>query len=409
MSDNDTTRRTEEPTRRDYVKYGGAVVGGGLLAGCSANTESDSTTTEPSAETETESGTASSTETNTPYETCIEPVGCLTFEEVPETWMALSGPWADMAIALGQRDGFKPAGWYAPGYFYEQVGVEWLTDTEAAYADGKWEAEVFYELDPNVILGDPNYLTAFDSSWDESDTRELVETVGPVFGNNIVRRREFHTYELYSLYEAFDRLADFFRERERYEAFAAIHAEMQAEIQSRLPAERERPEIGLVNFGSSPGEGTFYPMTVSGEGVEMKQYRDLGMTSAFSSETVAGGEIDYEQLLEVDPELIVIHSGVRLSTDDGTFDGQAFVDQFVTPTLEHPVGGQLTAAKEGNIYPGGSFQQGPIVNLFQTELAARQLVPEEFGEFDPQQFPEIPEDEQLFDRQRVADIINGEF
>ncbi|ELY98968.1 ABC transporter substrate-binding protein [Natrialba aegyptia] len=394
MSDN-TDSTTETPTRRDTLKYGTTLAAGSVLAGCSDLVGQDDPTQR--------------NDDRGSYEACIEPVGCLSLEEVPETWMAITGPWADMAIALGQRDGFQPAGWYPPAYVFDRVGVDWPTDVVAPYSDGKWDKEFFYERNPDVFLTDPNYLPGNDSSWDESDTQELVDTVAPVFGNNIVRRREFHDYELPSLYEAFDRLADLFQERERYEAFARVNEEMQADIRARLDAASERPEIGLVNFGSSPSEGRFSPMTISSEGVEMKQYRDLGITSAFSDESADGGEIDYERLLETDPELLVVHSGVRLTTEDGEFDGEAFVDQFVTPILEHPVGSQLTAARERNIYPGGSFQQGPITNLFQTELAARQLVPTEFGEFDPEQFPDVPEDEQLFDRQEVADIINGVF
>jgi iron complex transport system substrate-binding protein len=41
--------------------------------------------------------------------------------------------------------------------------------------------------------------------------------------------------------------------------------------------------------------------------------------------------------------------------------------------------------------------QGPIIHLFQLEQAAQDLYPEEFG------------GEQLFDRQRVADIVTGAF
>jgi iron complex transport system substrate-binding protein len=44
--------------------------------------------------------------------------------------------------------------------------------------------------------------------------------------------------------------------------------------------------------------------------------------------------------------------------------------------------------------------------MFQTEMAAKQLYPEEFGQWHG--LGETPEEEQLFDRQRVADIVNGE-
>jgi len=75
---------------------------------------------------------------------------------------------------------------------------------------------------------------------------------------------------------------------------------------------------------------------------------------------------------------------------------------------DHSVGSQLTAVQENNIFPGQYGEQGPLVNLLQTEMVVQQLYPEEFGSFEPDQFPEVPEDRQLFDRQRVADIITGD-
>jgi iron complex transport system substrate-binding protein len=41
-------------------------------------------------------------------------------------------------------------------------------------------------------------------------------------------------------------------------------------------------------------------------------------------------------------------------------------------------------------------------------MVAQQLYPEEFGAFDPETFPAVPEANHLFDRQRVADVITGE-
>jgi iron complex transport system substrate-binding protein len=40
-------------------------------------------------------------------------------------------------------------------------------------------------------------------------------------------------------------------------------------------------------------------------------------------------------------------------------------------------------------------------------MVAQQLYPDEFGAFAPEQFPSVPEDRRLFDRQRVRDIIDG--
>jgi hypothetical protein len=64
------------------------------------------------------------------------------------------------------------------------------------------------------------------------------------------------------------------------------------------------------------------------------------------------------------------------------------------------------------VYTQGARNQGPLLNLFQLEMTAKQLYPEQFGEWpgytDGDPYPEIPADEQLFDRQRVADIVNGD-
>ena len=66
MSDNDTNT-TEAPTRRDTIKYGGAVVGGGLLAGCAGQSDSQTNAGEES------------------YSVTMKPHGATTFSEVPES------------------------------------------------------------------------------------------------------------------------------------------------------------------------------------------------------------------------------------------------------------------------------------------------------------------------------------
>jgi len=57
----------------------------------------------------------------------------------------------------------------------------------------------------------------------------------------------------------------------------------------------------------------------------------------------------------------------------------------------------VTAIANGEVYRGGYLDQGPIINLFQTELAAQRIFSEEFA------------DEELFDRKRVSEIIEGGF
>jgi iron complex transport system substrate-binding protein len=408
-------RNGEAPTRREYVKYGAAVCAGGLLAGCTGQTDAGGMSElegEPSA---TETSRPSESGTGTTYEACIEPAGCLAFEEVPETYLVYNGAWADMAFALGRREGFLTAGNMIPGFFFEPFDIDVPSPDELAplakWDGGGWSKEVFYELDPDVVLMDPNYMhgTGWDSDWDESDTREIRENVAPFFGNNCRRRRAFHDYKLYTLYGAFERLADLFRERERYDAFARLHEEVRGEIRSRLPPADERPKVGLINGGSDPNKGKFYPLNTQDEGYEMKPYRDLNVASAFSREMEAGGTIDYEELLEVDPEILVVHWGIGTTDGTGSFSASAFHEQYVAPMEADPVGSRLTAVEEGNVYPGAYGEQGPIVNLLQTEMKAQQLYPDEFGEFDPERFPRVPEENRLFDRQRVVDIVTGAF
>jgi iron complex transport system substrate-binding protein len=140
----------------------------------------------------------------------------------------------------------------------------------------------------------------------------------------------------------------------------------------------------------------------------MKPYHDLEVKSAFSEELAESGAIGYERLLEVDPEIIVVHWGIGTTGDTDSFSASAFREQYVTPMEEDEVGSELTAVSEGRVYPGAYGEQGPIVNLLQTEMKAQQLYPEEFGEFDPEAFPEVPEENRLFDRDRVNDIIAGD-
>jgi len=407
---------TAEQTRRQTIKLGGTLVAGALLAGCTSSsgsggspTETDTDDAGDDAETTTDTETATPTQTDSSYTASIVPAGEVTFQAVPETWLVYNGGWADMAFALGQRDGFLTAGNMIPGFFFEPFGLDVPAESELTplWQNGGWSKEVFYELDPDVILMDPNYMhgTGWDDSWDESDTEKLQEDVGPLFGNNCRRRREFHDYKLYSLYGAFERLAEAFQQQDRYEAFATLHGEVQSEIAARTPS--EQPTIALINGGSEPDKGRFYPLDPRDEGYEMKPYRDLEVQSAFPDE-VKGGQIGYEKLLGIDPEIIVVHWGIGTTGETDSFSADAFEKQYITPMEEDSIGSRLTAVTEGRIYPGQYGEQGPIVNLLQTEMVAQQLYPEEFGAFDPDAFPEVPAENQLFDRQRVRDIIAGD-
>ncbi|MFT4891639.1 MAG: iron complex transport system substrate-binding protein, partial [Halobacteriales archaeon] len=381
-----------------------------LFAGCvgdgSSETTPDSGDNETTPPTETETtAEAGTTTTNETYSVSMEPMGEVTFESVPERWMAYFSNYGDMAIALGQLDGLQgllfTENW--PLAFYEH-----LPDVNVSFdgvpqlmGENGLDKEVFYEINSDVHLMDPNFISLLADDWKPKDYEEIRNNVGPIVGNSIRRRNEdWHDYPYYSLYEAFEEIATVFQERERYEALKGVHDELISDIQSRLPPKEERPTVGLLSVNSNFEKGSFYAYPVH-DGNGHKQYRDLRMRGAFD-DVIEGswGEWDYEQILEVDPDALVFQYGFsHVSTE-------AF-ERRMDAMREDPVGKQLTAVRNDRLYRGGTSYQGPVINLFQTEAAAKQFYPERFGEWKGLETL-ASEDERLFDYQRVADIINGD-
>ena len=423
MSDDDTNT-TETPTRREYVKYGGAIVGGGLLAGCTGQSESESTPESTGTETATSAATDTETETATDdgsYTVEMFPVGEVEFESVPESVTTYNMGWADMVVSLGQADKLQTNRLSAPTLFYDRLDIEYDNDWPPLWQDGGMPKEVFYEHDPDAFLIDPNLIQAWDDNWDESDIEEIESNVAPFFGCHNRRIRGDWQMEMGypeqapSMLEAFDKVGTVLDERARAEAWLDLHENLQSEVQSRIPDDGETPSIGLINSGSSPAKGEFYVLYLEDNGYEMKPYRDLGLVDADAFAGVETGQYgltDYETLLEVDPDLILVHWGITTGSvtfgGDGAFDAEQFHSDFVEPMENDDVGSQLTAVQNGRVLPGPTAEQGPLVNAFQTELTARLFYPEEFGELDMDAPLDVAEENQLFDRQRVANIVNGD-
>lgn len=111
-----------------------------------------------------------------------------------------------------------------------------------------------------------------------------------------------------------------------------------------------------------------------------------------------------EALLEADPDAML-----TLWTVTETFDFGTLLQNL----KDDPVGQELSAVKNDRVYPQGTRWQGPLMNLFQLEMTAKELYPEEFGAWPEYEngdvYPEFGADEQLFDHQRVEDIVNGAF
>jgi iron complex transport system substrate-binding protein len=402
------------------MKYGGAVVGGGLLAGCTGEADAGATPESTSTETTTEAATETTdtTETDASWTATMPPVGTVEFDAVPESLFDHEGFVADIATALGHGDivdAFVFEKW--PTLFYEELtGVEPDTDFDTSvYTDGSADKEVFYEVDPDIITIDPNMMMTWEL--DAADITEIAENVAPIFGQRARGPRSGDSFYQYGdgepypyldLYEQTEIYGQVLQERERASAIVAANRELIDEVAGRLPPESERPTVMVGGIWDAVYANVIYFEETTPEVVRdgevrtysKKQYRELGVVNAFADASYGSPfwtTTDGEGLLEANPDVIFV--------DNGIADLEFFEEQR-QKLQEDPVTSEVAAVQNDRIYPGGTAVQGPIVNMFQTEMAAKQLYPEEFGEWHG--LGETPEDEQLFDRQRVADIVNGE-
>ncbi|GCF15248.1 hypothetical protein Harman_31830 [Haloarcula mannanilytica] len=401
MSRDANDRRSS--TRRDYVKYGCSVIGSGLFAGCSNLAGSDSSTgSDGSAGTTV--GTATETAEDTSYSVTMAPAGEVTFQRVPQRWVPYDPGFADMGVALGHGDGMTGIGQaqeYYTSYYSELPGVgvdRAVLENNDLVAAGM-SKELFYELENDVHVIDPVFLRqAFD--WTDDDVAEIRENVAPFLGNRLFRRSdEWHDYRYYTMYQAFEKMAQLFQEQRRYEAFESVHEEFISSVQTRLPPADQRPDV-LLTYEHTNEPSSFSPYRLNDRGTNKKQWRDLGVSDALAGTAVENlstdnrSELDYENLIEVDPDVILIRGHERKSAAE-------FRETVLGYMRDHPVASELTAVQNGRVYRGGPLKQGPIQNFFLTERAAKQLYPDVFGE--------VTGDAKLFDRQRIADIVTGEY
>ena len=412
MSDNNDNTTHEAPTRRDTIKYGGAVVGGGLLAGCTGDNESDATPTPNGTGTETSTDTETASAEDDSYTVTLAPVGDVTVESPPENAFAVLPWYADMAYALGHGDSINSM-WFSGGFgeimnYYlsglPDESVDWAS-LEGSYGVTK---ERLYELDSDIHFVDPAWLSTRDG-WGRDDVDEVATNIAPWFGNQY---SNLHLsppdawadrYEYYTLWELFEEIAAVYRERARYEALAEIHATLLAEIKDGLPPKGKRPTVGYVQIATDLS--SLFALRLNAPGYYNSHTRPLGAVDAFADVDISGefAAVDFEALLEADPDVLLTLWGMTSTVDFGTMKANL---------ADHDVGRELSAVQNDRVYTQGTRFQGPLMNLFQLEMTAKQLYPEQFGEWpgyaDGEPYPAFPDDEQLFDRQRVADIINGD-
>jgi iron complex transport system substrate-binding protein len=388
-----------EPTRREYVKYGGAVLGGGLLAGCSGGENSDSAATETATESDTATATETATETeDTSYTVEMAPAGEVEFEQPPESVTHYFPDYADMAVALGHGDSVLSLG--LPSRFHtdhydelDGVSVDEKSITKLN-GDSGIDKEIFYELDGDLHLIDPKWLV--NNSFfglDESDVSELSDNVAPFIGNTIFRRTDgWHDYRYYTLYEAFEKVAKVHQEHDRFTKLKRFHDDVIAEVQASLPSADARPNA-LLTFAASNEPEKFYPYRVSDQGTNKKHFHDLGITDALAGTGIEGlsttdrGQIDYETMLEVDPDSILIRGHEGKSR-------QEFEDTVLAFMKDHETASELTAVENDMVFRGGPIYSGPLHHLFLLERYATGYFPGTYSG-------------ELFDRDELASIVTS--
>jgi iron complex transport system substrate-binding protein len=164
-------------------------------------------------------------------------------------------------------------------------------------------------------------------------------------------------------------------------------------IEQHLPPAEQRPTALLV-FPADGSGFQFYTFRFDDGGVSTKQWRDLGLTDALAATDVGHysfsdrGTLDLEALIEIDPEVLLVRNY-------GGASESAFQEEVVKPLREEDGSNGVQAVQDDAVYSAGYLDQGPIINFYHTERAAKDIYSDSF------------EDVTLFDRERVAEIVTG--
>lgn len=385
--------------RRRFLQTSAGTALAGLLAGCASPTSSGeptTTTTEQtttSEETTTEEDATTTEEADGSYSVSMEPVGEVTFDAVPERAAVYCSGYADMLVALGHGDAIASVGQRSrfPTTGYDELGVPVAKDEIVDLIQQGISRETFLAIDADVHIIDPNWLINVFDSLSADDIDQLEDRVGPFFGNTIFRRTDdWHDYQYYTMYEAFEKVAMVFQETDRYEAFKTFHDDVVSRVEAAIPS--EGPSAALV-WGGADQPTSFSPYRLDGEGANKKAFHDLHVRDAFAAagidalSTENRSKIDYETLLEVDPEVLFVRGHEAKTRAE-------FEETVLAFMQDHETASRLTAVETGDVYRGGPIYLGPIQHLYLLERFGTQLYPDAVSG-------------ELFDRQELAGIITG--
>lgn len=225
----------------------------------------------------------------------------------------------------------------------------------------------------------------------------------------------FEDYEVYSLWELSDKVAQVYKKQGVVAKIKAMSDKMAAEIQAKLPPKEKQPKVGLLFYGRNH----FTPYKLYNGGYGQAQYQVVQARDAFDkldgygnsifkkavkrssaagNATSVGTTTDLESLVVCNPDIIIFPMAIYSEYNKAQY-------QELLSLKDDMLAHKINAFKNGRVYPGGTFFQGPIFFLFQVEMAAKQIYPEIFGPYrDDQNYPVA---EQLFSRAKLAEILKS--
>ena len=351
------------------------------------------------------------------YDVSMSPMGTVHFTNVPHRIVTQDANYNDMLYALRQEAGLIATGYSNNIYggFYAQVPgatsvVDYATITFLSAGSGNlFDKELLYRLHADVHHIDPVQLASI-RGWSKADVEEIARNVGPFFANRFSRENNYSGKDPYTYYTAFElaeKVGEVYRSAGRIRRLQIVYDRMVQTIVKRLPPIEQRPRVGLALLNN----GKFTPYSLLNGGFGQAQYRAVGARDAFEkiagstygSSGGAGVALDLEGLLAINPDIIIVPFSIYPTTPGGSTSRAAY--ERLLALRDDPIGSRLAALQNKRVYPGGSPLQGPVFLLFQVEMAAKQIYPDQFGAYRDDQC--YPKTEQLFDRTEVAAAIRA--
>lgn len=344
----------------------------------------------------------------------LSPCGDVVLKGPPRAAIVQDANYAEMIIAAGRpvKVWATPAAEPGNCIFWDRIPsfsptgrVSFVRGFGVAPGAGfAFDRELLMALRPDVIHIDPVQLGQA-KGWSPAAVETVRTTVAPFFANRFSRDfnppRGVTGYTCYSIPQLARRMGTLYGAEARMARILKLVEETEARIKSRLVGVPP-PRVALLYYA---GRGRFTPYRL-GAGNGQTQYRVLGVRDAFAgfkfpdyASRGPGLSMDLEALLAVNPDVVIMPFAGAVQPKDRHH--LAFKELQALRT--NPVAKRLEAFRDDRVYPGGTPLQGPVVYLFQLEMAAKQIYPAVFGVWRAE--GDYPPDACLFDRAALADML----